>query len=51
MVKDGETIVIGGVQRVSESREQDRVPGLSKIPIIGNIFKNRYKSHEKKGSY
>ncbi len=49
MVKDGETIVIGGVQRVSESREQDRVPGLSKIPIIGNIFKNRYKSHEKKG--
>lgn len=48
MVKDGETIVIGGVQRVSESRQQERVPFLAKIPIIGNVFKNRYKSREKR---
>jgi len=48
MVKDGETIVIGGVQRVSESRQQERVPFLAKIPIIGNAFKNRYRSQEKR---
>ena len=48
MVKDGETIVIGGVQRVSESRQQERVPFLAKIPIIGNAFKNRYRSREKR---
>ena len=48
MVKDGETIVIGGVQRVSESRQQDRIPFLAKVPIIGNVFKNRYRSREKR---
>ncbi len=48
MVKDGETIVIGGVQQITESREQQRVPILSKIPIIGNVFKNRFKNQEKR---
>ena len=48
MVKDGQTIVIGGVQRISQSNQQNRVPFLSKIPIIGNIFKSRFKSKEKR---
>ncbi len=48
MVKDGETIVIGGVQRVSENKKQDRVPFLAKLPIIGNAFKNNYKSKERR---
>jgi type IV pilus assembly protein PilQ len=48
MVKDGETIVIGGVQRITESKQQNRVPFLSKIPIIGNAFKSNFKSQEKR---
>lgn len=41
MVKDGETIVIGGLIHDDESRVVSRVPILSQLPIIGELFKNR----------
>lgn len=40
MVRDGGTAVIGGIYQSSESRGQDRLPFVSEIPIIGNLFKN-----------
>jgi len=40
IVNDGETIVIGGVRKVTITHAQDRVPGLHKIPILGWLFKN-----------
>ena len=43
MVKDGGTIVIGGLYRVEESENREGVPLLSKIPILGNLFKNSSK--------
>lgn len=48
MVKDGETIVIGGVQRLNENKVQNKVPFLAKIPIIGNAFKSNFKSKERR---
>lgn len=41
MVRDGGTTVIGGIYQASENRAQDRVPFVSDIPILGNLFKNR----------
>ncbi|MBA2339110.1 MAG: type IV pilus secretin PilQ [Pyrinomonadaceae bacterium] len=41
LVPDGGTTVIGGVLNDNERERQNRVPGLSGIPIIGNLFKTR----------
>jgi type IV pilus assembly protein PilQ len=40
LVADGDTIVLGGVYATSESFQQNRVPGLGKIPILGYLFRN-----------
>jgi len=39
LVKDQGTTVIGGIYETLETRQQDRTPGLSKVPFIGNLFK------------
>ncbi|MFB3067912.1 MAG: type IV pilus secretin PilQ, partial [Acidobacteriota bacterium] len=36
LVKDGGTTVIGGIYVQEESESEDRVPGLGRIPLIGN---------------
>jgi type II secretory pathway component GspD/PulD (secretin) len=41
MVKDGETIVIGGLIRDEETRTITEVPLLSRLPLVGEIFRNR----------
>lgn len=40
LVKDGQTLVIGGIYVVRSSERQTRVPYFHKIPVIGNAFKN-----------
>jgi type IV pilus assembly protein PilQ len=39
LVSDGGTTVIGGILTDTESNNEDRVPGLASLPIVGNIFK------------
>jgi type IV pilus assembly protein PilQ len=39
LVKDQGTTVIGGIYETLETRTQDRTPGLSRVPFIGNFFK------------
>jgi type IV pilus assembly protein PilQ len=39
-VKDGETVVIGGIYSTSEIKNFTAVPYLHKIPIIGGLFKS-----------
>lgn len=41
LVKDGETTVIGGLSRFTDSLNKRSVPYLSKIPILGNLFKSK----------
>jgi type IV pilus assembly protein PilQ len=41
MVPDGGTTVVGGALLDSERETQDRTPGLSRIPILGNAFKRK----------
>lgn len=41
LVKDGETIVIGGIYTKSERESEQRVPLLGKIPILGWLFKTK----------
>ena len=41
MVPDGGTTVVGGALFDSESEIRNRTPGLSKLPLIGNLFKRK----------
>lgn len=47
MVKDGETVVIGGIIVDMQTNGTDRVPGLHRIPILGWLFQNRNISTDK----
>ncbi len=40
IIKDGETIVIGGMYKVTTNDSQTGVPGLMNIPILGWLFKS-----------
>ena len=41
LVPDGGTTVVGGVLLDSEGETQTRTPGISGIPILGNLFKRK----------
>ena len=41
LVKNGETLVLGGIYRRDESSSEDGVPILSKIPGLGWLFKTK----------
>ena len=43
MVKDGQTIAIGGLLKTDEEDTGRSVPGLSRIPLIGNLFRSKGK--------
>jgi general secretion pathway protein D len=39
-VPDGGTILLGGIKRLQETRTEEGIPILSKIPYINRLFKN-----------
>jgi type IV pilus assembly protein PilQ len=41
MVKDGRTIVIGGLFRDSSTTGRGQVPGLGNIPVVGALFRQQ----------
>ena len=48
MVKDGDTLVIGGLIKNKTTDAVQRVPILGNIPLLGFFFKHRAKTVEKK---
>jgi len=40
-VRSGQTIVISGLLSAEQSKDIDRVPGIGRLPIIGELFKSR----------
>ena len=47
LVNDGDTIVIGGIIQETDRESQSGIPFLSKIPLLGHLFKEQMKSNEK----
>ena len=39
LVKSGDTVVIGGLRKEEVTEEVTKVPVLSEIPLLGNLFK------------
>ena len=48
VVKDGDTIVIGGIYKSNELEGTSGVPWLSRIPVLGWLFKTERKEREKR---
>jgi type III secretion protein C len=46
-IKEGQSLLIGGFTQAKNSEVQTGVPGLSSIPIIGNLFKSTEKKQLK----
>jgi len=40
LVKDGQTLVLGGIYVIETAENESRVPFLWKVPVLGNAFKN-----------
>jgi type IV pilus assembly protein PilQ len=48
LIDNGGTVVIGGMYRIEDQTSQASTPFLSKIPILGNLFKDSNVRNEKK---
>lgn len=46
-VKDGDTIILGGIIRNTVTSKVNKIPILGDIPILGNLFKSTDKSSQK----
>ena len=44
--KSGEPVVLSGLVQRAESQQEKRSPLISKIPLLGNLFKNKNKNLE-----
>ncbi|MCB5189328.1 secretin and TonB N-terminal domain-containing protein [Methylobacillus arboreus] len=47
-LKDGETQILAGLLRDDEQKISNRVPGLSKLPLVGRLFSDRNNDRSKK---
>ena len=40
-VKSGSTAVVGGIYETQDNENNDGVPGLRSIPVLGSLFESR----------
>ncbi|MGP1629488.1 MAG: type IV pilus secretin PilQ [Giesbergeria sp.] len=48
LVENGGTVVIGGIFEIEETNQENKVPFLGDVPVMGNLFKNRTKESTKR---
>jgi len=46
LVRDGGTSVIGGIFQINDQDQNNMIPGLWKIPILGNLFRNKTRTEK-----
>src|SRR5207302_10692318 len=46
-LRDGETLVLGGLIRDQDISDLQRIPYLSRIPVLGELLTNRRKTKSK----
>jgi len=45
LVDNGETVVLGGVLQITDSKTVAKVPFFGDLPIIGGLFRNKFVKH------
>ena len=48
LVENGGTVAIGGIFEMEEANQENKVPVLGDIPVMGNLFKSRSRNSEKR---
>jgi type IV pilus assembly protein PilQ len=48
LVENGGTVVIGGIFRLEETNQENKIPVLGDVPVVGNLFKNRTRESTKR---
>lgn len=43
LVRDGQTVVLGGIMEAERRESVKKVPGLGDVPVLGGLFKSRSK--------
>ena len=43
-MSDGDIVVIGGIKKNTIGNVTKRTPGVSKVPVLGNLFKSKSKT-------
>jgi len=46
-VKDGDTLVIGGLIRDEDIKQMSKIPLLGDIPLLGYLFRNESRTHRR----
>ena len=41
LIAEGESLLIGGMVRETQTNSEDKVPGLGDVPVVGNLFKTK----------
>ena len=47
LVNDGDVLVLGGLSNESATENEQRVPLLSEVPVVGHLFRNRNSARNK----
>ena len=48
LIENGGTIVIGGIFEMEETNQENKVPFIGDVPVVGNLFKKKTKTSEKR---
>lgn len=48
LVENGGTVVIGGIFEMEETNQENKIPLLGDVPVVGNLSKNRTKESTKR---
>lgn len=48
LIENGGTVVIGGIFEMEETNQENKVPLIGDVPIVGNLFKSRTKESTKR---
>ena len=48
LIENGGTVVIGGIFEMEESNQENKIPVLGDVPVVGNLFKNKTKEAVKR---
>nr|WP_313076096.1 type IV pilus secretin PilQ [Melaminivora sp.] len=48
LVENGGTVVIGGIFTMEENQQEDKIPLLGDVPVVGNLFKKRTRDTDKR---
>lgn len=47
-LRDGETLALGGIFQQQRAQNENRVPWLGQLPVVGNLFRHQTDEHKKK---